>query len=90
LLAVAAHVALARLGLSERESLLVASNPDFSEIAAALTEAGHARTKTVRNQEFLPTSRDGEEPPPVVATAMRQASTIAIVTRFSLSHTEAG
>jgi len=43
----------------------------------------------VRIHEFPPTSRDGEEPPAAVATAMRQSSAIAIVTRYSLSHTQA-
>ena len=87
--AMAADVALDRLGLSGGDDFLVVANPELVEIATGLAEAARARTQTVRIQEFEPTSRDGEEPPAAVATAMRQASAIAIVTRYSLSHTQA-
>jgi len=88
-LALAADVALDRLGLSDADAFLAVSNPELVEIATELAEAARARTQNVRIQEFPPTSRDGEEPPDAVATAMCQASAIAIVTRFSLSHTQA-
>jgi leucyl aminopeptidase (aminopeptidase T) len=88
-LALAADVALDRLGLADGEEFLVVSNPELGQIAAELAEAARARTQSVRVEEFPPTSRDGEEPPKAVATAMCQASAIAIVTRFSLSHTQA-
>jgi leucyl aminopeptidase (aminopeptidase T) len=88
-LAFAAGVALDRLGLSDGEAFLVLSNPELVEIATELAEAARARTQNVRVQEFPPTSRDGEEPPDAVAAAMLQASAIAIVARFSLSHTQA-
>jgi leucyl aminopeptidase (aminopeptidase T) len=88
-LALAAGVALDRLGLSGGDDFLVVTNPELVEIATELAEAARVRTQTVRIQEFEPTSRDGEEPPAAVATAMRQASAIAIVSRHSLSHTQA-
>jgi leucyl aminopeptidase (aminopeptidase T) len=88
-LALAADVALDRLGLSDGDQFLVVSNPELVEIATELAEAARARTQSVRIEEFPPTSRDGEEPPKAVAAAMCQASAIAIVTRFSLSHTQA-
>jgi len=88
-LALAADVALDRLGLSDGDAFLAVSNPELVEIATELAEAARGRTQNVRIQEFPPTSRDGEEPPDAVATAMCQASAIAIVTRFSLSHTQA-
>lgn len=88
-LALAADVTLDRLGVSGGDTFLVVSNPELVEIATELADAALARTEKVRIQEFEPTSRDGEEPPPTVATAMRQASAIAIVTRYSLSHTQA-
>jgi leucyl aminopeptidase (aminopeptidase T) len=88
-LALAADVALDRLGLADGDEFLVVSNPELGQIAAELAEAARARTQSVRIEEFPPTSRDGEEPPKAVARAMCQASAIAIVTRFSLSHTHA-
>jgi leucyl aminopeptidase (aminopeptidase T) len=88
-LALAADVALDRLGLSERDTFLVVSNPELVEVATELAEAAGARTEDIRVREFPTTSRDGEEPPDAVATAMSQASVIAIATRFSLSHTHA-
>jgi aminopeptidase len=88
-LAAAAEVALDRLGVSEGDAFLVVSNPELVEIATELADAARARTQNLRIQEFPPTSRDGEEPPDVVATAMSQASAIAMVTRGSLSHTQA-
>jgi leucyl aminopeptidase (aminopeptidase T) len=88
-LALAADVALDRLGISDGDKFLVVSNPELGQIAAELAGAARARTESVRIEEFPPTSRDGEEPPKAVATAMCQASAIAIVSRFSLSHTQA-
>jgi leucyl aminopeptidase (aminopeptidase T) len=88
-LALAACVALERLGVAGGDRFLVVSNPELLEIATALVDTAHARTEKVRIQEFEATSRDGEEPPPAVARAMCQASAIAIVTRYSLSHTQA-
>jgi leucyl aminopeptidase (aminopeptidase T) len=88
-LAAAADVVLDRLGLCEGDAFLVVSNPELVEIATELAEAARARTQNLRIEEFPPTSRDGEEPPDAVATAMSQASAIAIVTRCSLSHTQA-
>jgi hypothetical protein len=88
-LALAANVALDRLGLSDGDAFLVVSNPELVEIATELAEAARARAQNVRLQEFPPTSRDGEEPPDAVATAMCAATAIALVTHFSLSHTEA-
>jgi leucyl aminopeptidase (aminopeptidase T) len=88
-LALAADVALDRLAVSDSDRFLVVSNPELVEIATELAEAARARTQTVRIEEFPPTSRDGEEPPEAVAKAMCQASAIALVTRYSLSHTRA-
>jgi leucyl aminopeptidase (aminopeptidase T) len=88
-LALAADVVLDRLGLSDGDDFLVVSNPELVRIAVKLAEAARAHTQSVRVEEFPATSRDGEEPPSTVAAAMCRASAIAIVTRFSLSHTQA-
>jgi leucyl aminopeptidase (aminopeptidase T) len=88
-LGLAADVVLDRLGLNSGDSFLVVANLELVVIATALTEAARSRGLNVHMQEFPATSRDGEEPPQAMATAMGRASAIAIVTRFSLSHTRA-
>jgi leucyl aminopeptidase (aminopeptidase T) len=88
-LGLAADVVLDRLGLSSSDTFLVVANPELIVIATALTEAARSRSANVHMQEFPATSRDGEEPPEDVTTAMGKARAIAIVTRFSLSHTHA-
>lgn len=88
-IALAADVVLDRLGVSADDEFLVVSNPELIGIAAELLEAANARTPRARLEEFASTRRDGEEPPTAVAAAMRAASAVAIVTRFSLSHTQA-
>jgi leucyl aminopeptidase (aminopeptidase T) len=82
-------VVLDQLGLSADDAFLVVSNPELTTIATELAKAAHARTPNVRTHEFAATSRDGEEPPESVTAAMTGAAVIAIVTRFSLSHTHA-
>jgi leucyl aminopeptidase (aminopeptidase T) len=88
-LVLAADVVLQRLGLTAADAFLVVSNPELTTVASALAEAARARTPNVRMHEFAATSRDGEEPPETVAAAMIGTPVIAIVTRFSLSHTHA-
>ena len=85
----AADVVVDRLGLAEGDSFLVVSNPELEQIANALADAARRRTSKVSIEEFPATSRHGEEPPDAVATAMRATTAMALVTRFSLSHTEA-
>lgn len=88
-LALAADVAVDRLGITADDVFLVVSNPELVEIAGELAEAARVRTQHVGTHEFPATSRDGEEPPTEVGAAMCEASAIAIVTRYSLSHTRA-
>ena len=88
-LALAADVVLDRLGLRGNDAFLVVSNPELVAVATELAEAARHRTQNVCIHQFTATSRDGEEPPAATAAAMREASAIAIVTRFSLSHTHA-
>lgn len=85
----AAAVTVERLGVGGDDAFLVVYNPDLAPIAEALAEAARASTKSVRTLEFPTTSRNGEEPPADVAAAMSEASAIALVTKYSLSHTRA-
>jgi leucyl aminopeptidase (aminopeptidase T) len=88
-LAPAADTALDRLGLRAGDLFLIVSNPCDAAIAGALADAASRRSLVLSVEEFAATTRDGEEPPATVAAAMASASAIALVTRFSLSHTRA-
>jgi leucyl aminopeptidase (aminopeptidase T) len=88
-LARAADIVLTRLGVNAADAFLVVSNSALDDIAAALATTARAATDHLRRHEFVSCTRDGEEPPADVAAAMREATAIAIVTRFSLSHTQA-
>ena len=85
----AAAVTVERLGVGGDDAFLVVYNPDLAPIADALAEAARVCTKSFRTLEFPTTSRNGEEPPADVAAAMAEASAIALVTTYSLSHTNA-
>ena len=85
----AAAVTVERLGVGGGDSFLVVHNPEFAEIAHALVAAAEPVAGNVRALECAPTSRNGEEPPGDVAAAMAEASVIALVTQYSLSHTDA-
>jgi leucyl aminopeptidase (aminopeptidase T) len=85
----AAAVTVERLGVGGDDAFLVVHNPDLAPIAAALAEAARASAASVRTLEFPATTRNGEEPPPDVAAALSEASAIALVTQYSLSHTRA-
>lgn len=85
----AAAVTVERLGVGGDDAFLVVYNTDLAPIAEALVEAARDRAASVRALEFPPTSRNGEEPPDDVAAAMSEASAIALVTQYSLSHTHA-
>lgn len=89
LLAAAAAVTVERLGVGERDTLLVVHDGQLAQLAEAVAQAGRARTERVRALPFAGTTRDGEEPPPEIAAAMLEATAIALVTTFSLSHTRA-
>jgi leucyl aminopeptidase (aminopeptidase T) len=89
LLAGAADIVLQQLGVDSDDRFLVVSNPELDGVAAALATAARAHDRDVCLCEFAATSRDAEEPPAYVAAAMCEATAIAIVTRFSLSHTRA-
>jgi leucyl aminopeptidase (aminopeptidase T) len=86
-LALAADVVLDQLGVDDDSVFLVVSNPQLAAIATALAETARRRTGSAKTFEFPPTGRDGAEPPVAVAAAMRASSVVALVTRFSLSHT---
>lgn len=85
----AAAVTVERLGVGGDDAFLVVYNPDLMPIADALANAARDRAGSVRALEFPPTTRNGEEPPEDVADAIAETSAIALVTKYSLSHTNA-
>lgn len=88
-LALAAEVVLDRLGLGSADKFLVVFNRGLVAIASQLEQSASKRAAEVRLCEFDEATRDGEEPPPAVAGAMRESSVVVMLTRHSLSHTRA-
>jgi leucyl aminopeptidase (aminopeptidase T) len=84
-----ARVTVERLGVASADAFLVVYNPEVAPIAEALERAARELTSSVRAVEFAPTGRHGLEPPGEVAAAMAEATAMALVTQFSLSHTSA-
>jgi leucyl aminopeptidase (aminopeptidase T) len=85
----AAETAVERLGLADGESFLVAYNKELAPIAEAIAEAARHRTEAIGALSFPPLTRNGEEPPDEVTAALFAADAAALVTTFSLSHTQA-
>ena len=85
----AAAVTVERLGVDTGDAFLVVYNPELEPIAVALADAARQRAGSVRTLAFPPTSRHGEEPGADVVEAIADASAIALVTEYSLSHTNA-
>jgi leucyl aminopeptidase (aminopeptidase T) len=85
----AAATTVERLGLAAGERFLVAYNAELAEIARAVAAAARTRTDGVMSLEFPAMSRNGEEPPDEVASALLDADAAALITQFSISHTRA-
>jgi leucyl aminopeptidase (aminopeptidase T) len=77
------------LGVTPGERFLVVYNPELAEIAEAVAEAGSATTEATTVLSFPMLSRHGEEPPAEVAAALLEADAAALITGYSLSHTQA-
>ena len=69
-LARAAETTVERLGVAAGESLLVVCNGELAPIAEAIAAAARLRTDNVRMLTFPSLTRNGEEPPAVVAAAL--------------------
>jgi leucyl aminopeptidase (aminopeptidase T) len=88
-LAGAAATTIECLGVRSGEPFLVVYNEELAEVAAAVEQAARARTTAVATVSFPVLTRDGEEPPSEVADALLEAQAAALITLFSISHTEA-
>lgn len=88
-LSIAAATTVDRLGGTPGERFLIAYNEELAAPAEAIAGAARAIGCTVHQLVFPKTTRNGEEPPPEVAAALAAADAAALLTAFSLSHTNA-
>ncbi len=78
------------LGVKKGESvLIVADTKTPLSIEKALFEAAENAGCEVMIVTMLPRTRHGEEPPSVIAEAMKRADVVIAPTTFSLTHTQA-
>jgi leucyl aminopeptidase (aminopeptidase T) len=85
----AAEAAVHCLGVGSADDVLVLCNEQQRAVAESLAAAAGARAGSVRLLAFPALTRDGEEPPGLVAEAMARADVVLAPTMFSLSHTRA-
>lgn len=77
------------LGVQKGETLLVVTDTKLRPIGEALVEAGRGLGAVAAIMEMQPLSRNGEEPPAMVAEAMKHAAAVICPTATSLTHTAA-
>jgi leucyl aminopeptidase (aminopeptidase T) len=84
-----AAAALACLGVTGADDVLVLCNAPQRMIADALAGVARGSARSVRVLEYPAGSRPSQEPPADVAEAMTAASVVFAATAFSISHTRA-
>lgn len=77
------------MGISSGETVLVVTDPPCAAVAEALWQAAQDVGAEPVLLRLLPRKVHGEEPPPLVAVAMRQAQACFLPTSRSLTHTAA-
>ncbi|UCH89448.1 MAG: aminopeptidase [Thermoplasmata archaeon] len=77
------------LAVKKREMVLIITDTERMNIAQALFEAAEETGADPVLMSMPPRSRHGEEPPEIIAQAMRRADVILAPTTFSLTHTQA-
>ncbi len=86
----ASRVALTQcMGASSGESVLVITDERLREIAYALWEEARGLGAEAMIIEMIERTRNGEEPPPAVASIMKAVDVVLAPTSKSLSHTDA-
>ncbi len=77
-------------GVKSGESVLIVADTSTSlSICKSLFEAARNLGCEVMIMTMFPRTRHGEEPPPAVAEAMKNADVVVAPTTFSLTHTQA-
>lgn len=77
------------LKVTKGESFLVVTDTELKEIGEALAEAGRSLEAESVLMVIPPLSRNGEEPPEMVSTAMAKSKAVIAPTSKSLTHTAA-
>jgi leucyl aminopeptidase (aminopeptidase T) len=77
------------MGVKKREVVLIITDPERRNIAESLFAANKDVGANVMIIQMEPRTRHGEEPPRIIADAMKKADVIFAPTTFSLSHTQA-
>lgn len=88
----AGAVIIDRLAVTSRDAVLIVCNPELphvAELVDAVAVAARRRSERVTVHDYPAGSRDGEQPPAAVAAAMRESTALVLLTRFSISHTNA-
>jgi len=86
----AAGTALVRsLRVKRTEKVVIVTDRDQRQIARAFFDASREITQDTIIVEMIPREMHGEEPPSIVAEAMKKADVAVLVTAKSLSHTAA-
>lgn len=86
----AARTALIQcLGLKENEKLLIVTNPEFERIGQALYNEGLRLGAQAALLYYPSGSMNGEEPPPLIASAMMKSDVVIAPTVSSITHTRA-
>jgi leucyl aminopeptidase (aminopeptidase T) len=75
--------------VKKREVVLIITDPERRNIAEALYAANNEVGAEVMLFQMKPRTRHGEEPPPIIAAAMKRADVIFAPTTYSISHTQA-
>ncbi len=85
----AARMLAGCMALRQDESILVVTDIPTREIGEVLFQGGTELGAKAMLMVIPPTGRNGAEPPPAVADAMKQVDVVVCPTQFSLTHTRA-
>ncbi|WP_258358755.1 aminopeptidase [Moorella sulfitireducens] len=77
------------LAVTSNETVLIVTDTDLQPVGEAFFAAARELKAEAAIITMLPRDNHGQEPPPVVAAAMRESQVVVLATSRSLSHTRA-
>ena len=77
------------MAVKKSEEVVIVVDTPLKSIGEKFLEAAKELKSEAVLMEFLPRENNGEEPPPTVAGAMKNADVLMLITSRSLSHTQA-
>ncbi|WP_066248333.1 aminopeptidase [Neobacillus drentensis] len=89
LIEVAKSILKHNLNIKENERILIVTDPESYEIADVFYQAGINLSNETLLMKMKTRSKSGEEPPRMVAEAMKTAEVVLCITHHSLTHTNA-